>query len=168
MALPFADISTPPEKVSSGTVLARMVEGLGFRYRWATEGLREADLEFAPSVECMPLRKLLEHVLGLVTFADAGFGGPKSDGLPAPRDVDGLRTATLARLDALRTRALAMSDADLAACRIDGKGEKLPFWYLINGPLADALTHVGQINSWRRLAGNPWPGANVFMGKPTA
>lgn len=41
----------------------------------------------------------------------------------------------------------------------------VPFWYLINGPIADALTHVGQISSWRRMAGNPQPkGVSVLWG----
>jgi len=39
------------------------------------------------------------------------------------------------------------------------------FWYLINGFLADALTHVGQINSWRRMAGNPVARISPFTGE---
>jgi len=36
---------------------------------------------------------------------------------------------------------------------------------LLNGPIADALTHVGQVISFRRTSGNPIPkGVNVFMG----
>jgi len=57
---------------------------------------------------------------------------------------------------------LAMSDGDLEKLRIRDK----PFWNLINGPLSDALTHTGRINSFRRLAGNPVAGANVFTGEP--
>jgi len=37
---------------------------------------------------------------------------------------------------------------------------------LINGPFSDALTHVGQVASWRRINGNPILGANVFFGTP--
>ena len=38
--------------------------------------------------------------------------------------------------------------------------------YLMNGPLLDALTHVGQILSFRRTSGNPQEaGVNVFLGK---
>jgi hypothetical protein len=33
---------------------------------------------------------------------------------------------------------------------------------LIQGPIADALTHVGQIAMLRRLAGCPIPGENYF------
>ena len=63
---------------------------------------------------------------------------------------------------ALREALLSMSDEELAAIQIREK----PFWHIINGPVADALTHVGQINSFRRLAGNPTPKARVFVGLP--
>ena len=47
-----------------------------------------------------------------------------------------------------------MNDSELVEME-KNTSRKLPFWYWINGPLADALTHVGQITSWRRIAGNP-------------
>ncbi len=41
-----------------------------------------------------------------------------------------------------------------------------PFWNLLNGPIADAIYHVGQIVSFRRVSGNPMnPMVNVFIGK---
>ena len=43
---------------------------------------------------------------------------------------------------------------------------EFPIWNLINGPLSDALTHVGQIASWRRINDNPILGARVFHGEP--
>lgn len=46
--------------------------------------------------------------------------------------------------------------------RIEGH----PFWHIINGPLCDALTHVGQIRYLRRLLGKQGPEANVFLGRP--
>jgi len=37
---------------------------------------------------------------------------------------------------------------------------------MMNGPLADAIYHVGQIVVFRRANGNPQnPRVNVFMGK---
>mgnify|MGYP006092578213 FL=1 len=57
-----------------------------------------------------------------------------------------------------------MSDEDLNNLE-EETFRKLPFWYWINGPLSDALTHVGQINSWRIIAGNPQlKGVNLFIG----
>jgi len=62
----------------------------------------------------------------------------------------------------LRETLISMSDEELMKISIDNR----PFWHIINGPISDALTHIGQINSFRRLAGNPTPKANVFVGLP--
>lgn len=35
------------------------------------------------------------------------------------------------------------------------KTARYPIWNLINGPLEDALWHVGQVVSFRRSSGNP-------------
>ena len=49
------------------------------------------------------------------------------------------------------------------------RGEKQsvsPFWNLLNGPLADALWHTGQVVAFRRASGNPIDGrVSVFQGK---
>jgi hypothetical protein len=77
-------------------------------------------------------------------------------------DIQLVRRSVLEMTHALREALLSMSDEGLAAIQI----RELPFWHIVNGPVADALTHVGQINSFRRLAGNPTPKANVFWGLP--
>ena len=42
---------------------------------------------------------------------------------------------------------------------------QLPFWNQINGPISDALWHVGQVVTFRRSSGNPLPkGVNVLTG----
>jgi hypothetical protein len=41
-----------------------------------------------------------------------------------------------------------------------------PMWNVINGPVSDAIYHVGQIVAFRRAAGNPMhPGVSVFSGR---
>ena len=43
---------------------------------------------------------------------------------------------------------------------------EFPFWNMLNGPIADAIYHVGQVVSFRRSSGNPiHPGVRVFTGK---
>src|SRR5262249_45064517 len=151
------EIPAPPATARATTVMARVVDGLGFRYRWATEGLREQDAEFRAGPDSMTLRELLHHIARLAAWLDAHAGGePLGD---IERD-----------LPALRTRLLEMKDEELSKLSITGKPElgPQPFWNMLNGPLADALTHVGQVNSWRRLAGNPSPRADVFRGRPPA
>ena len=69
-----------------------------------------------------------------------------------------------------RDFTLASALAVLSGVTITGTRSKepQPFWSIINGPLADGLTHVGQVASWRRMAGNPVPVADVFRGLPPA
>ena len=42
--LPYAQIPEAPNEYTVGGVVSRMIDGLGFRYYWATEGLRSEDL----------------------------------------------------------------------------------------------------------------------------
>ena len=49
--LPYYEIPEYPESYTAGTVSARMIDGFGFRYYWATEGLRVEDLKFRPNVD---------------------------------------------------------------------------------------------------------------------
>lgn len=47
-----------------------------------------------------------------------------------------------------------------------GKRSEFPFWNMLNGPIADALWHVGQVVSFRRSSGNPFNSkVSVFSGK---
>ena len=66
--LPFYEIPTAPENFTPGTVAARMVDGLGFRYYWATEGLRAEDLGYEPGNDGQSCGEVVEHVLGLSRF----------------------------------------------------------------------------------------------------
>ncbi|MCW8131390.1 MAG: hypothetical protein KIS92_13660 [Planctomycetota bacterium] len=160
--LPFREIPEAPAQVTGAAVLARMVEGLAFRYRWATEDLRESDAAFKPCESSMSLLELQKHIYGLVAFSAVSLDLGLPEGRPAPDGIESFRLETLEQLQAMAEGLRRMSDVDLAA----KKARDLPFWHLINGPIADALTHVGQLNAWRRIHGNPWPGANVFLGKP--
>ena len=62
---PYYQIPDYPEKYTAGSVAARMVDGLGFRYFWATEGLREEDLKYKPSEEGRTCGETIDHIYGL-------------------------------------------------------------------------------------------------------
>jgi len=148
-----------PEKLSTTTVLTRMLDGLGFRFYWATEGLRAEDYSFRPAKDTMSIGELVMHVWQLMNWVSSGA---LKCPYRKPRSGEKAREQTLLIIHDLRNRMLNMSDEDLAKLRLGGK----PFWNIINGPFSDALTHTGQINSFRRIAGNPVAGANVFRGEP--
>lgn len=78
------------------------------------------------------------------------------------------RNAMLVQINALSKGLEAMTDQELSDSQVYLKrlDQNFSFWYLINGFLADALTHVGQINSWRRMVGNPVAKISPFNGQP--
>jgi len=167
-SLPYSSIPSPPVKVSATTILIRLVDGLAFRYRWATEGLRPEDADFRPGPDSMTLLEQLRHILELLAWVNECFGGKLSAKSEQGKDIESVRRETMDTLISLRARLEKMKDPELQA--VEAKhpsGVSFPFWNLINGPLADTLTHVGQINAWRRLAGNPTPRVSVFQGRPS-
>lgn len=156
-----------PKHCSATTILVRMVDGLGFRYRWATEGLRDDDYMFRPSPDSRSMMEILTHIHHLTYMIEYGLGGEKP-GAAKDHTPQQYRELTLSKLSSIRAKLLNMNQAQLQGCRYhsDNYGSDFPIWNIINGPLCDALTHVGQINSWRRLNGNPVQEANVFLGTP--
>ncbi|GGF28291.1 DinB family protein [Echinicola rosea] len=161
-ALPFEDISTYPGSLTTGTVAARMVESLGFRYRYASQGLKDENMDFRTSEEARTIGETIQHIYGLtMVIHDAVLNEPydQKEGLNPMQ----AREESLHLLKAVYDRLLSMNDAEVEAINVRGDH---PFWILINGPLADALWHSGQIATLRRAAGNPMPkGVNVFLGK---
>jgi uncharacterized damage-inducible protein DinB len=161
--LPFEDISKTPNDLTATNTLLRMVEGLAFRYRWATENLSEENIKFKPHPTSMSVEEVNAHIFDLVDSTFRVFGGEKQN-KDSLNSFHKLRIKSLNILADLSERLKEMSDEDLSEIE-KNTSRKLPFWYWINGPLADALTHVGQITSWRRIAGNPQlKGINVFIG----
>ena len=51
----FHEIPDYPEKVSGASVLVRLLDGLGFRFRWSTDGLSDEDYTFRPAPDCMSI-----------------------------------------------------------------------------------------------------------------
>ncbi len=165
--LPFSDITKTPAVYNSGTIMARMIEGLGFRYYWATEGLRSEDLTFKPGDDARSAMETIEHVYGLSNFLLSAFG----DEVVALADIDktdfaSVRKATLLNLKQAYALMMSSTKEDFEKYEVPiGGGNKLPFWNAINGPIEDAVWHTGQIVMMRRMSGNPLPkGVSVLMG----
>jgi hypothetical protein len=161
------EIPAPPTHLDATAVLIRILDGLAFRYYWATEELTPEDHAFRPGPQSMSTHELMEHVLHLVfmikqTILDTGERESfESD------DPEVLRRHALENLARVREHLEALDDDELANHRVLKRdASSFPVWNIMNGPIADALTHVGQINAWRRLSGNPPKRANVFAGTP--
>ena len=169
---PYHQIPDAPESYTEQSIMARMIDGLGYRYYWATKDLREEDLNYEPGNEGRPAKDVLVHLFGLCEVVlNAVKGDPNVRPIPEMEmSWEEQRTKTLEMLkeasDILRSSD-APSPEDMKI--VFQRGEKtseFPLWNLLNGPLADALWHTGQIASFRRSSGNPvHPGMSVFSGK---
>ena len=170
--LPFSSIPLAAESYSAGTSISRMIQGLGFRYYWATEGLKLQDLSYRPSSEAQNTIETIQHIFQLSkTILNTAKNNPSFRPAPNPPvDLSELRKATLNDLKEAATIFENSNEIQLEHLKIifergGGKQSKFPVWNLINGPIADAIYHTGQVVSFRRTSGNPIAkGVNVFLG----
>lgn len=172
MELPYRQIPEYPNDYSSGNILSRLIDGLGYRYYWATEGLTEEDLTYAPSAGARNLQETITHIYGL---SETIVNAPQNLPNIQPADwsklsFDTLRHRTLMNLQHASELCLNKNADEVAEFSIvfqrGERSNEFPYWHMINGPIADALYHTGQIVTLRRASGNPInPKVNVFTGK---
>ena len=163
-SLPYKTFPPAPNHYSAGAVVSRLLDGLGFRYYWATEGLRPIDLAFRPSPQARTSQETLEHIYSLSTMIVAAVGG-KQNASDQFKTFDELRKATLENFKKCSAITGGYSNADLEKIKIDFNGQNLPFWNMINGPISDCLWHTGQVVSLRRSSGNPFSNkVELFLG----
>lgn len=167
--LPYYEIPEYPSEYNEGTVVARMIDGLGFRYYWATEGLRAEDLAFKPSEKGRTSEETIDHILGLTNVVLNSALKKVNQPLEAEgKSFEEKRAMTLNMLK--QAADIFRSTDDLSQFKIVFKSangtNEYPFWNQINGPIADALWHVGQVITHRRTSGNPFNSkVSVFTGK---
>ena len=67
--LPFYKIPDSPDTISCVNIIIRMLQGLGFRYHWATKGLRNKDLDYRPTDSAKNCLETLKHIYILVAVS---------------------------------------------------------------------------------------------------
>ena len=168
-ALPYYEIPSAPMQYTATNIASRLIDGLGFRYYWATEGLREEDLGYKPNEQTRSTKETMFHIYSMsVTIHNVVM--QTKDTVKPIDDYAELRRETLYNFKNASDQLTKYNNEDLDMLIITtGRGEKsmkYPFWYLINGQIADCLVHTGQIISYRRTSGNPVNNkAAVFTGK---
>ena len=158
--LPYYEIPEHADSYTAGSVASRMLDGLGFRYYWATEGLRVEDLAYKPSESGRTSAETIDHLLGLSNFILNSISTEKSN------DKD----ETITFIEKRKQTLLNIKKASEILRTIDDvsqfDNDRFPFWNIINGPTSDALWHCGQVVMLRRASGNPFNSkVNVFSGK---
>ena len=151
--LPYYEIPEYSETYTAGTVAARQVDGLGFRFYWATEGLTEKDLEYRPNEDVRTTGETVQHIydLSLIVLNSTLNKVNKKEEKPE-LSFEELRKRTLLNLK--QAADILRASEDISKFKIIFGTNEIPFWNNINGPIADAIWHSGQIASFRRTTGN--------------
>ena len=163
----FYEIKEFEENYSSRSVVSRFVHSVGFRYYWATEGLRDEDLNYKPSESGISTRETLEHIYNLSIMIKNGSKNAefKMSKSYSNLSFDELRKNTLNNLKESISIIENFSNEDFENSKVIRGKEPYDFYNLFHGPISDSLYHIGQVVAFRRASGNPIPrGVNHFLG----
>jgi hypothetical protein len=145
--------ATSTETDPTRELLRHTLATLAYRGGKAVAGDASAAADFRAGENSRSPAQILAHIGDLLDWALSMAEGRErwsdSEPLPWAEEVKRFHSA-LAKFD-----AYLASDQPLA----------VPMERLFQGPIADALTHVGQINILRRLAGSPVRGENYSKAK---
>lgn len=129
---------------------------LNYRLRGAVRGAPKSFWTYMPPGDGWGAVEIVHHINDLMRFAVRAFD--KGSMVPvSPREPE----AELATFHKL----LVLVDGHLEKTELKGdvKGRELSLTVLLQGPLADAMTHVGQIAQLRRQAGSPVPPESFML-----
>ena len=167
--LPFYEISNYPESYSEAEIVGRMIDGLGFRYHWATEGLTEEDLNFRLPNDSRSSIETIVHIYDLSNMIlNTALNTPVEKKSIEGMEFKEIREKTLFNLKEasdIFKKTKNFNDYSIVFIR-NSKKVEYPFWNQLNGPIEDAVWHCGQIVAFRRASGNPISKKiSVFTGK---
>lgn len=158
--LPYYEIPEMTENYTAGTVAARMVDALGFRFYWASEGLRDIDLKYKASPSSRTSAETIEHIFGMSQFILNTISREPKKTNKELLSFKEQREQTLINLK--KASDILKSSTNLSQYDSD----RIQFWNIINGPISDAIWHCGQLVTLRRASGNSFNSkVNLFSGK---
>ncbi len=161
--LPYYELPEVSNTYTAGTVAARQVDALGFRFYHATDGLTEKDLAYKPTDSVRTSGETIDHIYDLSKIVLNSTLKKANSREESTLTFKEKRIATLNNLK--QASDILRVSEDLTQFKIIFGEKKIPFWNNINGPIADAIWHCGQIASFRRVTGNPInPKVNHFTG----
>ncbi|WP_298763691.1 hypothetical protein [uncultured Polaribacter sp.] len=153
--LPYYQIPEMEENYTAQNTVGRMLDGLGFRYYWATEGLRTEDLAYQPKGEGRDCLATVTHIYDLSNMMlRLTKTTVKQTKTKEEMSFLEIRKQTLLNIETLSNVIKSTKDLVIFSVKKDGE-LSIPFFNVINGPIADALWHTGQLASFRRSSGNP-------------
>lgn len=162
--LPYYEVPEYSEKFTAGTLAARMVDALGFRFYWSSDSLTEKDLAYKANEDGRSSEETIKHIYNLSKIIVNSTLKEPNSRVEEDLSYTDMRSKTLQNLK-IAADILRISD-DISQYKIIFGEREIPFWNQVNGPIADAIWHCGQLVIYRRTTGNPInPNVNHFTGK---
>jgi len=154
-----------PSKANTSSAISQLLSGVISRYANATQDVPEELSDYQVCESAMTMTQVYRHIYQLSYWTSSAWDKSCVYNKNL-NSLDDYRAATLTILLDLRNYIDGLSEDELSTATLYHKrtDSYLPFWYIINGPISDMLTHVGQINSWRRAAGHPCPPFSPLFG----
>lgn len=130
--------------ISTHDAIRHALISLLFRFEHVSADAPAGFASFDAGAGVREPQQIVRHLTGLIRFAHENLGGPGYD-RPEALDWAAERRRFIEAVKAL--------DADLAAgAEASGDISLAQMW---QGPIIDAMTHIGQLATLRRLAGAP-------------
>lgn len=162
--LPYAEVPEYSEEFTAGTMAARMIDALGFRFYWSTDCLTETDLVYKANDDGKTTLETISHIFDLSKVIVNATLKQSNIKVEADLSYSELRAKTLENLK--RAADILRESDDISQFKIIFGDSETPLWNLVNGPIADSIWHCGQLSIYRRSSGNPMnPKVNFFTGK---
>jgi hypothetical protein len=137
--------------VRSRAMLRHFLAALAYRTQKAIRGAPSGFADYDPGARARRPRELLRHMTSVLGYARTFFLGGT------------YRAEALDSLGAEEHRFHAMLQELSALLESDAPLRGITEEQLLQGPFADAMTHVGQLALLRRLAGSPVPPENFVF-----
>jgi len=139
-------------------LLLHFLAAIAYRSRKALRDAPESYPDFSAGNRSRTPVEILRHMTSLMGYARTYFEGGSYPRKPEPRPT--FREEVSRFHEELERLAGVLEEVEMLE---DETAERL-----LQGPLADAMTHVGQLAYLRRLAGAPVPPENFFRADVTA
>ena len=123
--LPFSEIGEYPADFSQANIISRMIEGLGYRYYWATKSLTENDLNYKSSEDARSTIQIIEHIYSLTMMISSSFEKKEFKFTSVTYNYDELRTKTLLKLKYIHDELRSNPDFSQLFIKFERGGTKM-------------------------------------------
>lgn len=138
-----------------------MLATLGYRFSMAVKGAQPGFWLFHPGNNAATPTQLLHHMHHILLHVEASLNNNEVTRVPKPE----LEPHHVSQLEIFE----ALDRIDRKIVVAETFDSSLPLLYaLVQGPLADFLTHVGQLAMIRRISGDPISPSSYFTAPVVA